>query len=456
MRQLARLRFCFAAAVLFLTAVLPASAADPFASNNGLYPTASQWNGTYRSLNYDYPETAENDWFTVAPRAPLNIQNAGEYVAKLKDFLAPGMMGMIDAPDTWNPATNAWYGMLWQGAGAKGPNGATDPTSGQEAILGAFSGQVIKQATFADSGLTVDMQNHTVIYYDALSATMLNRLWANPFNPDRTAVSFPEAAMVVKAAAVTPTPEQWPVLEGSAIWNVFRPPVLALKGPDHDPTSDAAAQVLPVRVLQFDIIVKDTAASPQTGWVFVTYVYDKDAPGKTTWDKLVPLGAMWGNDPAFALRPDGKNPNGGPLQETWINPAAPAYAVSSLGWGGRLSGPIDVAERHNVLLTDGTRVPVLHASSCLSCHGTAQFPFVANLYPSPNKTFPPEGVLFPMYLPGSEMWSRWFQNRPGSLAQNDNEGSVALDYDMLIMFALSAFDAAAGNDLFVQDHVDVH
>ncbi len=61
-----------------------------------------------------------------------------------------------------------------------------------------------------------------------------------------------------------------------------------------------------------------------------------------------------------------------------------------------------------------------------------------------------------MYPPGSEMWARWFQNRPGSLPQNDNKGAFALDYDMLVMFALSAFDAAAGNDEFVQEHVDVH
>ena len=106
--------------------------------------------------------------------------------------------------------------MLWQGAGSPGADGKTDPTSGQESILGAFSGQIIRQATFAGSGLTVDMQNHTVIYYDAVSATMLNKLWANPFAPNRQAVSFPEGAMVVKAAGVTPTPEQWPVLEGSA------------------------------------------------------------------------------------------------------------------------------------------------------------------------------------------------------------------------------------------------
>jgi hypothetical protein len=262
--------------------------------------------------------------------------------------------------------------------------------------------------------------------------------------------------MVVKAAAVTPTPEQWPVVEGSAIWNVYRPTVETLQSKGYSPYAiPTNATVVPLRVLQFDIIVKDMVASPQTGWVFVTYVYDKDASGASPWDKLVPLGAMWGNDPEFARDPNGLPP-GAKLQETWINPDAPPYARSSLGWGGRLSGPIDVAERHNVLLTDGTRVPTMHASSCLSCHGTAQFPFVSNLYPSPNRVFPREGTLFPMYPPGSEMWARWFQNRPGSVPQNSNVGSVALDYDMLVMFALSAFDAAAGNDVFVQEHVDVH
>jgi hypothetical protein len=54
------------------------------------------------------------------------------------------------------------------------------------------------------------------------------------------------------------------------------------------------------------------------------------------------------------------------------------------------------------------------------------------------------------------MWTRWFQNKPGSLPQNNDTGSFALDYDMLIMFALSAYDAAAGNDQFVQDRVHVH
>ena len=69
--------------------------------------------------------------------------------AALKAFLAPTMTGMINTPNEWDPAANNWYGMLWQGAGSPGADGKTDPTSGQESILGAFSGQIIRQATFA-------------------------------------------------------------------------------------------------------------------------------------------------------------------------------------------------------------------------------------------------------------------------------------------------------------------
>ena len=282
---------------------------------------------------------------------PLSIENAGAYVTALKAFLAPTMTGMIETPNEWDPAANNWYGMLWQGAGSPGADGKTDPTSGQESILGAFSGQIIRQATFAGSGLTVDMQNHTVIYYDALSATMLNKLWANPFAPNRKAVSFPgrgDGGQGRRRDADAGTMAGAGRLCRSG--TSTGPPVPQLTGPADNPNLPRGPEVLPLRVLQFDIIVKDSVASPQTGWVFVTYVYDKDAAGDTTWDRLVPLGAMWGNDPAFASNPNGTDPSGGPLQETWINPAAPAYAKSSLGWGGRLSGPIDVAERHNVLL----------------------------------------------------------------------------------------------------------
>jgi hypothetical protein len=81
------------------------------------------------------------------------------------------------------------------------------------------------------------------------------------------------------------------------------------RGPSAPPELD------PTSFFQFDIIVKDSQSAPQTGWVFSTLVYDKDAPGANFWDKMVPLGAMWGNDPQ-ATSP------GQPLMQNWINPAA--------------------------------------------------------------------------------------------------------------------------------------
>jgi hypothetical protein len=443
----------YAAAVLLTPLCFghAALAADPYAANNGFYPdpATKAWQGPYRTQSYDYPATpVDNGWFKVAPRQRLTVATAPRYVTQLKAFVAPALRGMIETPDRWKPSDVRWYDMPWMGEG--------DAENGRDSILGSFSGQVVLQKTFADSGLTVDMQNHTVVYYDVTAAATLRKLWADPFNPDRRSVSFPEGSMIIKGVGVTPTPQEWPVVEGASVWNVYRPPVAEVIKYKQDPSTPLHPVVTPLRVLQFDIIVKDSVASPQTGWVFTTFVYDRLAPGKGTWDKLVPLGAIWGNDPQFAREPDGRDPKGGELRETWINKSAPKFAFQTLGWGGRLSGPIDVSERHDVLLTNGQLRPKLTASSCLSCHGTAQFPFVANLYPSPNKTFPPEGSLFPMFPPGSEEWARWFQNRPGTEPQNKNKGSVALDYDMLIMFALSSFDAAAGNDQYVQQRFRVH
>lgn len=427
-------------------------AADPYASNNGLYPVG-QWTGPYRTLNFAYPSKAPvNGWLKIAPRRPITVASAPAYVAQLKKFVEPSLRDMIEKPSAWNAAQRGWYDMPWQAEGSA--------TGGREAILGSFAGQILPAGAF--TGLDVPLQNHTVVYYDALSATMLKRLWANPFNPDRKSVVFPEGAMVIKAAAVTVTPEQWPVLKDAAVWNVWRPTVADTLKASQNPAQTAgqvpAPTLLPLRVLQFDIIVKDRVASPQTGWVFTTFVYKYDAPGTGTWDKLVPLGAQWGNDPQLALSPSGAAQGGKamPLQENWINPQAPNFSREMLGWGGRLSGPIDVAKRHNVIFTDGEVRKVQRSSACLSCHGTAQYPFITNLYPSPNRVFPPDGSPFLLYTPGSKEWAQWYQNRPGNEPQNKHAGTIALDYDMLIMLALAAFDAAAGGDRYLQQRIRAH
>jgi hypothetical protein len=91
--------------------------------------------------------------------------------------------------------------------------------------------------------------------------------------------------------------------------------------------------------------VRDIRANSLTGWVFGTFIYDGNAPGPTPFDRLVPIGLMWGNDPTKVI-------SGGTLLQTFINPAQ--SIPQHLGFKKRLNGPVDN--------------PI---SSCLSCHSTA-------------------------------------------------------------------------------------
>ncbi len=139
-----------------------------------------------------------------------------------------------------------------------------------------------------------------------------------------------------------------------------------------------------MRLLQVDIAVRDERAGV-TGWYFATYVYDRAVTLTSPWRKMVPLGLMWGNDPA-----------GAPLVQSWINPAAPAYALAHLGVGGRLNGPVDN-----------------RASACMACHNTAQSPSLARILPQGACNVSPFKEAWFRNLSGSTAFGR-FSNTGGS------------------------------------------
>lgn len=450
----------FPAALVFLAgaATAYAQAPDPLASNNAVYPAPQQWAGGFRASNYAYPTSPVSPlWKPGAGLGAITIATAPLYAAALKQFLTAAMSGLVNDPGSWSPAKAGWYDMPWMAQGETLPDGRVDPNTGREAILGSHTGQILMPSTFPSLPPKAKFQNHSVIYYNDVAAAMLGRVWKDLYRPDLGDTQFPEGSIVVKVEAVTLTPDQWPAIAGSSRYAVYRPTVAQIDDPGVGPKTPS---VVPVYFSQMAVKVKDSVASPQTGWVYVGYAYDASAKGATVWDKASPIGATWGNDPLFAGTPSGRNPNG-PLLETWVNPQAPGFARDTLGWGGRLAGPMDVATRHNVLTVSGQRYQgdtTLAASSCLSCHGAAQFPFSENLYPSPNKVFPEDGEPFLLYDPGSADWARWYQNRPGTapLSGAGRSGLVALDYDMLLTFALSAYQRAAGNDLLAQPHIRIH
>ncbi len=286
-------------------------------------------------------------------------------------------------------------------------------------------------------------------YYDERAAYTLYKVWrASAMNPNVTTANFQfdEGSVVVKAALFcsdNPKVQSgwWPATNGAAMWPLY----VAIPEKIPPPPPSIANGYL----MQFDIIVKDTVSSPKTGWVFTTLVYDTSASGDA-WDKMVPLGVMWGNDPGVTSNA---------LQETWINPNAPKYSTQTLGWGGRLSGPNDGA-RNDIQV--GKKVMLNEPdSSCMSCHGPAEWQpqqhkmlsFLLPSYANPNPPPPfkpcPKGNPNDPYIcspaPASLDWSHWFQDRNGSEPQDPNSGSSATDYDMVFAFkTLPAWWKATG------------
>lgn len=430
---------------------------DPFAGNNTLYPETKDWSYGFRTSNYDYPgKPVAARWLQARPAGALTKKTAPAYVAAVKKFIERDLSGLVNDPLKWSPQQAGWYDMPWGGQGSPMPNGEVDPTSGREALLGSYTGQVLQPDSYPSNPPKVAFQNHAVVYYNDVAAHQLGKIWRDPFHPDLKAAQFPEGAMVVKVEAATLDEVQWPVLRNSTVSYIFRPPVTSLNEPD---PIKRKAVVTPMRFLQMAVRVKDSVASPKTGWVFIAFFYDANASGASVWDRTMPVGAMWGNDPKLAKYADGLGPKG-ELSETWVADKLPAFVTDGLGWGGRLAGPLDLGIRHNVVTVSGQRYgdgnpknpPSLASSSCVSCHSSAQYPFVANLYPSPNMSFPPEGGQFLLYDPGSPLWAQWFQNRPGAEAMSGRgrKDIVGIDYDMMLTFALMRANGSADTDSFIR------
>jgi len=403
--------------------------ATPFQDNNGLIPPKSVYDGPLFHLSHDWPTAPPPPitgfpWQQAIHLKYITKENAPAYVAALKEYVTANARQFLFNYQNWNPKAAGWYNEPWVG-------------SKREAIHGTYPAGTFDASNFPNTGLRAKFDTYTVTFYDKRAAYTLYKLWdSSAIQPNvQTANSqFPEGSVIVKvaifASATAGMPTDW--------WNVLKGTVqlpLYIDATDNDdPPTNPVNQ--PGYLAQFDIIVKDSVSSPKTGWVFSTLVYDLNAQGNDAWDKMVPLGAMWGNDPDVAA--------GHTLMETWINPNAPAYSTMTLGWGGRLSGPNDGAQ--NAIAYDGTAYPNVPDSSCMSCHGPAEWDktrhqmdsfILPGTLVSPNtpQTCDSNGQPDPKnngdYIcspaPGSRDWMRWFQSRPGTMPQD--AAATALDYD---------------------------
>ncbi len=435
---------------------------DPMAPNNGMYPHPSEYDGHYFNMaNLYYPKEQTGSVWPLDGElnGELTQENAEKYAEKILEIIEPDMRVLVENHQAWNARERGWYNMVWRGGGVPGV-----PISGREVIMNTNLGQIVPNTSWKMDYRPVPLwtQNYGVIYYNDTAAYTLGQVFEDPDNPQPEKARFEDGSIVVKIEASTVQPIDWPyrsrgvgasVLGGAAAWNVYRPTTENQKEYQRDPNDPKIVEltnvVQTVYPFQLAIKVKDTIASPDTGWVYLGYVYDSSSDGEGAWDRFVPAGLMWGNDPDFAL---GEPPFDDDLTETWINRDAPEFVVDTLGWAGRFAAPMDVAVRHNVtfLLPLGSEVEDppedgFRASSCLSCHGAAQTPYTDSIYPSPSNQFPPDGDIYPLYWPGTEDWARWFQNRPGDVPMAEDGTTVALDYDLSSMLALMI---ANRNDTF--------
>lgn len=257
-------------------------------------------------------------------------------------------------------------------------------------------------------GNTVAFRNYAVAYYDARGSRNYARIWSTATlgvdAPNLPRMRFTEDAFVFKLLYSAARPQDFPrdLLAGSLNASIL---------------PNAGGAPVAVRLLQIDIAVKDRRAGP-TGWYFATYAFDRSIAGASPWLKMAPVGLMWGNDP-----------DGAPITESWINPAAPAYARAHLGVDGRLNGPVDNP-----------------ASACMSCHSTAQAPSFAPMIPPATNACASQRASWFRNLSGTTAFGRF--DPQGSTCETSLDGLTVTAADYSLQLAATVTRALSTQQSF--------
>lgn len=389
-----------------------------FSDHRDSVPSQQQYSNPLFILSHDYPTTVKPvvnpSWQQALNGQPISSSNVFTYMDSLKSYIAPNVLPFFTNNNQWTSAKYGWFNEPWLGAQ-------------REAILGTYLGNGNPANIF--KSLKEDEAGYVLVLYDSTAAYTVGQIWGKTgqkVNLANDAAQFKEGSVIVKLAFSNINYPNWPVMKDAQTFSVYD--TIATK---ENPKT--GYQVRKVSFFQMDVIVKDSKTAPKTGWVYSTFVYDMDAKG-TPWDKMVPLGAMWGNDPDVNSPIQPPYPK---LYETVINPQAPAYSKETLGWGGRLSGPNDGAVAQEAVdITTGKKYKNLALSSCMSCHLPAQDTFKSFLLPGPF----PDSTLY-VYTPGSPKWKLWFRDNYGNVPFDS--GQVAMDYDMVMAFkSIPAYQAS--------------
>lgn len=334
----------------------------------GRFPDARRpppgYQGPRFRMSQDYPSTEPE--LGPAPWAQLDFRTqSAKYLDAVLDYSVEGN-AEVEFRGQDNPVRR-WYHAPWM-------------HEKREFLRGLTRERPLEPRVLAPTQ-TERVDHWAVSLYNPRGGFVLGEVWRNENAPDPLEARFPEGAVAFKLIFTTATVQQVPWLARSLVWEADI---------NNSPGSGPRPKL---RLLQVDVAVRDANANATTGWVFGTFVYDNAATGATVWDRLVPVGVMWGNDPD-RIR------DGGPLVETVILDRDAFPFRLPLGRGGRLNGPIDNP-----------------GSSCLSCHSTAQV--------APDLRSNPDGIL-PAENP--QQIARYFRNIMAGTPFSP--GNLALDYSL--------------------------
>jgi hypothetical protein len=348
------------------------------------------------------------------------MKSPKEYILAARDYSFEGNL-----PD-WDPFANKvrqWYHIPWLHPTTTGPN-AYPPNGGTEGFRGLIKEAPITplQLGPGQKGKDGNYSVYAVTLVNEFAGYTLGKMWADPDNPDprttdaRYGGGFPHGTVFAKLL-FTDAPQgtdKIDFLENPLQWKAYI---------TENFWTSSTRKVLPVKLLQMDIAVRDPRADAPglTGWVFGSFVYNGRLNKENKFMNLVPIGLMWGNDPSDTTN----KTNPFPPTETQVNPNLKETVIfesadlppQHLGWNGRLNGPAD-----------------LNTTSCMSCHIAAQYPAVTSLVP---EGAVPDGGPTPPAQGGSPEWMKWFQNL--RCATSMDSRTYSTDFSFQVAISLQNF-----------------
>jgi hypothetical protein len=336
-------------------------------------PVPAGWAGHVFRLSQSYPSYApveDHPWAAFDPKAQPD-----SYLWSILRYFFEGNL-RSDQELSFDPAFNPvriWYHAPWQSVGLNGREFIHGLTRERVSLPGEL--HQLQRRTW---------NNYAVGFYNSIGALTIGMVWKNHGQPDVTAALMPEGTVAAKLLFTTAPVAEVPYLSGAPEWSGF----VYSDVNNPTPAPNDSRSIIPLRLLQIDVAVKDSRVADTTGWVFGTFVYGSGpggTPGGHGWANVAPVGLMWGNQ----------------LQESKVNLQV---KMPHLGYQGRLNGPVDN--------------PV---SSCLSCHSTGQ---------APQKSLIPAAGQDP---------ALWFRNlRSGQPFTPDG---ISTDYSLQLSFGISNFRA---------------